>query len=526
MRKGIQVDRSTVLGFVVPALLVASGGALGPTPMAAQDVEVSPDGSFHASSPAHAMDFSSDGRFLLTGHADGSLSVRDLQAGDEVLRVTAGERTPRYVTFLAGDTAVARVSEDGTARLYPLAPGDPAPEPLTELRPSAEPLAVALDAARRYLAMATEDEEVEVFDLSEGRRLGSIDAGEDLDDLLHLGFDRQGRQLMALTERGEVTAWNPVTRETLRRVTLHGEELHGSRTVVHAAGADRNANILVLALEEAALPRGGVRGRARPGDLEREDQLLVFDWHSGVRITGLPLAGGPPDLLAVGPGNDHAVVAHDSEVRLTDLRAGEPGASLSMSAAVTALSLSPDDDRLAVASEDGEVTFWSLEYRGPVALEDLDDAPPGLSGRLTVVGEDEPVIEPDSPLTMAILPFDDPEGDGRMSRMVAELLTTQLANLDHLTLVERLRVDDILQEQELQEQGITEADGLELGRLLNADYVLVGNLGTSGTTQTVSARLLRVETGETVAGRQVLCLECRAQDLFDAIHLLGETIAR
>lgn len=73
-------------------------------------------------------------------------------------------------------------------------------------------------------------------------------------------------------------------------------------------------------------------------------------------------------------------------------------------------------------------------------------------------------------------------------------------------------------------------DRLQLGRMLNADYVLLGSIGASGTSHTFSARLLRVETGvetgDVVSGRQVLCEVCRAQDLFEAIHLLGTAIAR
>ena len=516
----IAVTHGVIGSGAGPAIAVPGASALG-----AQDVEVTAQGAMEAPSVARFLDFSSDGRLVLLGHEDGALTIWDVQEDAPRARREASEESLRFARFLSGDTAAVAVTDDGTVeRLSESEEGVLEVVDVQELE--ASPLAVALDAVRRHLAVATGDDAVEILDLSAGQPLGAVEAPGDLDDLLHLGFDRQGRQLIALTERGEMTAWNPATRETLRRVTLQGEELHGSQTVVHAAGADRNANVLVVALEEAALPQGGLRGRARPDDLERQHQLLVFDWHSGARIKALPMAEGPAHLLQVGPGNDHAAVARENEVTLMDLQAGEAGVSLEPSGEVTALAMSPEDDRLAVASEDGNVTFWSMERQEPVALEDLDDAPPELGGQLSIVGDDKPMVEPESPITLAVLPFDDREGDERMSRLVAELLSTQLANLDHLTLVERLRVDDILDEQQLQEDGITEEDGLELGRLLNADYVLVGSVGASGTTQTVSAGLLRVETGERVAGRQVLCQECQDQDLFDAVHLLGETVAR
>lgn len=516
-------------GPVLPRVpLVAVLTLLVPLGVSAQEVDLTPlttlqvDGGEEVT----ALDVSGDGDRLLIGDESGGMSVRDLASGDVLLRTELGEGRIVFAAFLAADTAVAGVDDEGTILIQGLGErGDAVPEP-TRTGAGDRPRRVALDAARRYLAVATEASEIEIFDLPTRQRLGVIEADDEIDDLLYLGFDRTGRQLAAVTAGGRATAWNPATMEPLRRVALQGEDLHGSRSVVHAADADRGANVLVVALEEVALPRGGVRGRARPGDLEREDQLLVFDWHSGARITGVSYPDGVVDHLAVGPGNDHAAVARGPSVSLMDLRGGERGASFTAPASVSRLVVSPDDDRLVAGSEDGTVSVWAMEYREPATVDDLAGGDPGLSGRLQVLGDDAPAIDPDGRVVMAILPFDDRTGGDRMSRMVPELLTTQLANLEHLTLVERLRVQDLLDELDLADRGITESRGLELGRMLNADLVLLGSVGSFGTTQTLSARILRVETGEVVSGRQVLCEECRASDLFEAIHLLGSTIAR
>jgi len=468
---------------------------------------------------------------------DGRLSVKEVVAGQadsgepgSAVRSTDG--AIQFAGFLVGDSAVVAVDARGAVHIHDFRTGTLSPEPTARLELGARPEALTLDAGRRYLAVATRDSEIEIFDLPTRQRIGVIDARGDVDDLLHLGFDRRGRQLIAVTRRGEVTAWNPATLESIRRITLQSDELHGSRTVVHSVGADRSANILVVALEEVALPRGGLRGPARPGDLERRDRILVFDWHSGAEIKALAFADGVIEELAVGPGNDHVVVAEGANVTLMDLRGGESGARVTAPAEVNRLAIGPENDRLAVGSDGGDVAIWEMAYRQPVAAEEMTDELPGLSGRLRVLGEDSPAITPDSPVTMAILPFDDRDGaaevvqDEQMARMVAELLTTQLANVEHVRLVERIRIDDLLAELDLSARGITEPHGLEMGQMLNADYVLLGSIGAFGTSHTLSARLLHVETGEAVSGRQVLCEECRAQDFFDVVHLLGTTIAR
>ncbi len=510
-------SRARALAVLAAVLLAAV------PPAGAQQVSLTPHSVFETPEPPAALAFSWAGDRLLAGGASGALTLRSLDDDRTLWRVTPdGGGSLAFVGFLAGDSTAVTLDRGGLIRIHRLADGGE----VGRLQAEGAPIQASLDDARRVLAVAVAGHRIELFDLPTRQRVGVIDARGQVEDPLFLGFDRSGRQLLAVGARGRAAAWNPATFEPIRRVTLESSEIHGSRSVVHAAGQDRSANVLVLALEEVALPRGGLRGPARPGDLFRRDQLLVFDWFSGAEIRRVPVSGGAAQVLTVGPGNDHAVVANGTRVTVMDLRQGERGAGIEAPAEVVRLAVSLENDRLAVASADGRVAVWSMAYREPRPADMLEGPQEGLSGRIRVLGESAPAVSPDQPIVLAILPFEDRETDGQMSRTVASLLTTQLANVEHLTLVERMRIDELLAEQDLQRQGITEAGGLELGRMLNADYMLFGSIGASGSSFIFSARIQHVASGEVVSGRQVLCEECRAQDLFDAIHLLGTTIAR
>ena len=506
-------------GFLVVLWALWSGPAAG---LLAQQIEVSPHSDFQIGEEVSVLAFSVDGDRVVLGGNGGMVALRDIE-GEETLWETGGEgRSIHFISFLEGDSTLVAVDEAGGIVIHSARSG----EAVHRLDSGSRPEQVALDDDRRMLAVAGRDAEIELFDLSARQRMGVIDTRGEVEDPLFLGFDRRGRQLLAVAGDGALTAWDPSTLEPLRRVTLQSDDIHGSRSVVHAVGQDRSANILVAALEEVALPRGGLRGPARPGDLVRQDQLLVFDWYSGAEIRRVAVTDGSADVVRVGPGNDHAVVSRGARVTVMDLRRGERGAAITAPADVRSLAIAPNQDRLAIGSDGGEVALWNMVYREPTMAEMLDAPEGGISGRIRVLGEDDPALRPEEPMVMAVLPFDDRDGDGRMSQTVAELLVTQLANLEHLTLVERMRIDDILAEQDLQREGITEPGGMELGQLLNADFVLLGSIGASGSSVTFSARVLEVASGEVVSGRQVLCEECRAQDLFDAIHMLGNVIAR
>ncbi len=499
-------------------------------PLHAQQVELTPHAVLEVGESVSALGFSSAGDRLLVGGDEGGVSLLEVEdqvegmEGEGIAWSTQPEsgQGVAFVSFLPGDSLVVVVDEEGSITVRSADQG----QELHQAAARSTPVRIALDADGHLLAVAGSNTTIELFRLPDLERSGEIVADGMGDDPLFLGFDRRGGQLLAVAGNGEVVAWNPSTLEPLRHLTLQGEVLHGSRSVVQAVGQDGRANILVVALQEVALPRGGLRGRARPDDLVREDQLLVYDWYSGAQIRGVNVVDGAADAVVVGPGNDHAVVSREAEVTVMDLRRGDRGAQVTAPAQVESLAIAPDQGRLAIGSTEGHVAVWTMVYREPQLADLLDGPQEGIGGRIRVLGDDTPAIHPDEPIVMAVLPFDDREGEGRMSQTVAELLVTQLANLEHLTLVERMRIDDLLAEQELQREGVTEDGGMELGQMLNADYVLLGSIGASGSSITFSARLLDVATGEVVSGRQVLCEECRAQDLFDAIHLLGGVIAR
>jgi len=514
------------LGVLVLALGL---GMAAPEAGAGQEVRLLPGVGFNAVGEARSLAFSAADRYLAVGDRAGYLTVWDLERETSVVvRRPLGERPLRFASFLAGDSALVVVDETGATGILPFL-GDPQSDPV-EAGPTLPAGAsfLALDSGRRFLAVAHPNHDLDVIDLRRGRSLGRLEARDRGGEVMHVGFDRHGRQLISLTNRGALTAWDPGTLETLRRVELQGDELHGSRTEVHAAGADRGANVLVVGLEEVALPRGGLRGPARPSDLERRHQLLVYDWFSGGRIRGIRLEEGPVERLVVGPGNDLATVATRRALAVHNLRTGALAARVSLTNGASRLGVSPGNRWVVAGVGDGEILTWEIERTREPTVDELDQRQAGLSGRIRVLGPDDPLISSNDTIVLAILPFDERDESEPQSLfgVLPELLTTQLANLPNVRVVERIRIHDLLGELALQEQGITEADGLRVGQMLNADFVLLGSVGASGLTYTLGARLLRVETGEAVGGRQILCEECRGPEIFEAIYLLGETLAR
>ncbi len=104
-------------------------------------------------------------------------------------------------------------------------------------------------------------------------------------------------------------------------------------------------------------------------------------------------------------------------------------------------------------------------------------------------------------------------GARRLSDSALEILTTELSRSGNFIVVERARMDKILEEMKLQLSGVTTGENAaELGKMLNCEYLIVGSVSNFGVTtegkdfiiaqqkiQRVKAevdlRIIEVETG-------------------------------
>lgn len=125
--------------------------------------------------------------------------------------------------------------------------------------------------------------------------------------------------------------------------------------------------------------------------------------------------------------------------------------------------------------------------------------------------------------TVAVLYFDnnsigrDAADYAGMGKGVADLLITDLSAAANVRVVERERIEALLQEQNLAKQGqIDPATAVRLGRILGARHMITGGFMNAGERMVLTARAFDVETGQIVNTQKVT----QAGD--DVLALIGE----
>ena len=85
------------------------------------------------------------------------------------------------------------------------------------------------------------------------------------------------------------------------------------------------------------------------------------------------------------------------------------------------------------------------------------------------------------------------------AQILTQRLTTELISLDKYQVVERNNMDKILKEQKFQHSGCTDAEcAVEIGQLLNSDYIVMGSVNKFGNTYAIDCRIINVELGEAI----------------------------
>lgn len=101
------------------------------------------------------------------------------------------------------------------------------------------------------------------------------------------------------------------------------------------------------------------------------------------------------------------------------------------------------------------------------------------------------------PMHIAVLPFEATEGMPEahgLGEAAAMLLNQVLLEKENITVIERQKLKEVLEEIGLSQTGLTQEE-IKVGQLLNVDYLIAGAVADLGSRFLVAARLVEVQSG-------------------------------
>lgn len=138
--------------------------------------------------------------------------------------------------------------------------------------------------------------------------------------------------------------------------------------------------------------------------------------------------------------------------------------------------------------------------------------PPLPSGAMTY--DPSRVTQVGSRLSLAVMPLEGKGAAAEISDMLTEKLITELVNLRRFRVIERAALDKLLREQALGVSGVVdEATAVEVGKVAGADAIVLGSVTLAEKFGKISARVISVETSETVVAEEADTKSTRITDM-------------
>lgn len=156
-----------------------------------------------------SLALSQDGKFLITGGADGLIFVRSAITGNPILPPLRGHSERVYSVSLSFDgRMIASASADGSVRLWDLLSGKQVGKPLTGHKGWV--LSVSFSPDGRRIVSGSRDRTLRIWDPKTGKQIGNPLQGH-LDYVSSVAFSPDGRKIISGSWDGTLRLWDAET---------------------------------------------------------------------------------------------------------------------------------------------------------------------------------------------------------------------------------------------------------------------------------------------------------------------------
>ncbi|MFH2035549.1 MAG: CsgG/HfaB family protein [Candidatus Zixiibacteriota bacterium] len=470
---------------------------------------------------------SDDGQMMAYGTDDGQIFVWDLK--EDLLRYMLNGHKKEISALLidSENKYLVSGSYDKKAIVWSLETG----QKVKELEGfKGVPRSFALDPDNKILACGGyKSKDISLWMYPSGFGRGKLSGHSK--EVVFVSFGPNGDELMSVGADDKMIFWDIEKLNSRRMTEINVETLKNSGLDVTSADIEPSKRIAILGIQERVLQKGG-KG------MLFERTIAFYDWANGSLKEVMTGNRSDIDFIKVTP--DFAYIITDnstlqeSNLSFWDTRNWTIEKNFPFPGKIYDVDVSLDASLLATAYKSADnksachLTLWQLS--GVDGYGDYADTTMALNShpffnQVITLSNQEPILVKGDRGIIAVMSLDEQGVRTGIGKSTSELLQAELSNSPIVNLVERSRIDDILAELKLQEMGITEAQSIRIGKLLQADFILLGSLNKMGDDLVISARLVDVNTAYVIGIRQVTCTNAGEDMISRMLKELVPTIA-
>lgn len=301
------------------------------------------------SGSVNTVEWSPDGKFILSGSGDGSIKLWDAEGGRLIRTFPEGEDV-RYVHFLPGGKSFFSVNEKGAVGIWDIAGGrqvrgfslsrDKAPAIIDPVSSDGS-VVRAIVSSKLCAAELSSGKELPVAALPEGAPVKKYFSGYDF-GYKNL-FTADGRRMLSAVPEEPLE-----TPSDTRFKKLIFWDLSTGNIIFALGGHQDRIDALALSLDEGLAASGG-----------RDKTVRVWDLKTGKAVAWFTGHQKEIETLAFSPDRKYVLSgSRDNTMRLWDMDTGKEVRTFSHPARVTLVRFSPDGRYAVSGDADGAIRIW------------------------------------------------------------------------------------------------------------------------------------------------------------------------
>ncbi len=475
------------------------------------------------------IQLSKDGRFMAFGDSRGRVTVWDVEAGERLHELKEHRSQINHLVFDSKNRTITSGGQDGKIVVWDLYSGQ-VKKTITDFRSSVSMLDLSPDD--RFLAGSGDKREIFIWEFPLGTLKGKLKGHGK--DVIGAAFSINGDQLLSVGEDRNIIVWNANTRQMIRKMSIEARTMKSSGIDVKSCAFSFDRQFVGIGIQEHALAKGGRR-------MIFQYNLSFYDWKTGAEIETMSGNKKDIDFFTISPDKNYAVTDNSTlqknEISFWNIQNGLIAFNYLIDGNITAIQMSEDGRWLAVAYKDpgssmrSYVNVWKMSgidgYQRFASDQTVrSTGTSGFGASIKITTPDEPLIRFGDRKRLAVLTFDSPGLSEDIARTTSYLLEGKLGNSPFVELVERNQIQHVLNELQYQMSGITTSDAVEVGKHLNAEFILLGSINKLGSLLIITAKLVNVETSQIEGTREVQCANATIESISDMVAVLGPTIAK
>lgn len=483
------------------------------------------DNTIDVSNKVTVTKLSKDARFLAYGMANGNIKLYDVSAKKELRNFDKHKMDVTNLIFDPGNKYLVSAGKDGKIVIWDLYSGDEL-KSIDEFKNEIKCIDLSPDS--RMLVGCGDNEEIYLWDFPEGKRRGTFKGHED--NILYVTFNPNGDQILSVGEDNQMILWNVNQLKLIREIEIKPLTMKNSGVEVHYAKSSLDKYFVGIGIQETVLEKGGQT-------MIFKYNMTFYEWSTGKELKTIMGNNKELEVFCLSPDKNYLIsdnsTLRENKISFWSIQKAIVEQDFPMEGKITSVDMSENGKYMSasISSEKNQIVMFQVS--GIAGYEAFNTSQliqsnqtSNLGGSIKMNTPSDPLISLGERKKLAVMYFENSGVTDDVAKTATNLLESKMGNSKYVDMIERNQIDKVIAELKYQISGFTTGDAVDIGKQLNANYILIGSINKLGNLLIMTAKLVNVETTQIEGTREVQCLNATIENISDMVNMLAPAIVK